>query len=241
MKRNKAPNEQTIPLLMPRHHMVIPHYMGRGREINIESKSTEDAGKDVREQTAFPKQSLVQDIPFLLPQEADGAVVNSSGAKKLNGTCTKHNLIDQPTGNCGKFSFSSQKSETETLVQDTQTKRFADDIDFLDLQSETILSVGAQTRVKLSDEEWGTSDDGDPIHETGQVGPCTACHCQVSYSLSLPLEYLEACLKNLQNAMKLLPSESIFEDEASHLYFPCEMCILRLPIRKLLRKLNLSL
>ncbi|KAL0414782.1 UNVERIFIED_CONTAM: Phospholipase D zeta 1 [Sesamum radiatum] len=33
--RNKAPNEQAIPLLLPQHHMVIPHYLGMNKEIEF--------------------------------------------------------------------------------------------------------------------------------------------------------------------------------------------------------------
>ncbi|KAG4397453.1 hypothetical protein GLYMA_10G150250v4 [Glycine max] len=34
-KRTKAPNEHGIPLLMPHHHMVLPRYMARSKEIDI--------------------------------------------------------------------------------------------------------------------------------------------------------------------------------------------------------------
>ncbi|KAF4359290.1 hypothetical protein F8388_009948 [Cannabis sativa] len=71
-KRNKAPNEQTIPLLMPHHHMVIPHYMGISREIDIENKTAEDKRNDFAQHNSFSSLSALQDIPLLLPQESDG-------------------------------------------------------------------------------------------------------------------------------------------------------------------------
>ncbi|XP_060966950.1 phospholipase D zeta 1 [Cannabis sativa] len=71
-KRNKAPNEQTIPLLMPHHHMVIPHYMGKSREIDIENKTAEDKRNDFAQHNSFSSLSALQDIPLLLPQESDG-------------------------------------------------------------------------------------------------------------------------------------------------------------------------
>ncbi|KAM3378038.1 phospholipase D zeta 1 isoform X3 [Capsicum galapagoense] len=70
-KRSKAPNEQTIPLLMPQHHMVLPHYMGRSREVEVESKTAELISKDLKGQDPFPSGSPPEDIPLLLPQEAD--------------------------------------------------------------------------------------------------------------------------------------------------------------------------
>ncbi|KAM6578704.1 hypothetical protein CsatB_030541 [Cannabis sativa] len=70
--RNKAPNEQTIPLLMPHHHMVIPHYMGKSREIDIENKTAEDKRNDFAQHNSFSSLSALQDIPLLLPQESDG-------------------------------------------------------------------------------------------------------------------------------------------------------------------------
>ncbi|CAN8260345.1 unnamed protein product [Cochlearia groenlandica] len=73
-KRNKAPNEQTIPLLMPHHHMVLPHYLGT-REIDITAtaKTEEDPEKPVvlSRQNSFSSASPPQDIPLLLPQETN--------------------------------------------------------------------------------------------------------------------------------------------------------------------------
>ncbi|KAJ0079809.1 hypothetical protein Patl1_22330 [Pistacia atlantica] len=48
-KRNKAPHEQAIPLLIPHHHMVIPRYMG-SQEIDIASKDTDKNQKDLSRQ-----------------------------------------------------------------------------------------------------------------------------------------------------------------------------------------------
>ncbi|KAK4378885.1 hypothetical protein RND71_000747 [Anisodus tanguticus] len=84
-KRSKAPNEQTIPLLMPQHHMVLPHYMGRNREVEIESKTAEPNSKDLNGQDPFPSGSPPEDIPLLLPQEADCDEEVSSADEKLTG------------------------------------------------------------------------------------------------------------------------------------------------------------
>nr|XP_027190032.1 phospholipase D zeta 2-like [Cicer arietinum] len=46
-KRTKAPNEHEIPLLMPHHQMVIPHYMGKSKEIDVDGKKEEDNEKEI--------------------------------------------------------------------------------------------------------------------------------------------------------------------------------------------------
>ncbi|CAN4111032.1 unnamed protein product [Withania somnifera] len=70
-KRSIAPNEQTIPLLMPQHHMVLPHYMGKSREVEVQSNTAEMLSKYLNGQDPFPSGSPPEDIPLLLPQEAD--------------------------------------------------------------------------------------------------------------------------------------------------------------------------
>ncbi|QCE07301.1 phospholipase D [Vigna unguiculata] len=157
-KRTKAPNEHEIPLLMPHHHMVLPHYMGRSREIDIEEKKDEEERKEIVKQDSFSSESPVQDIPLLLPQEADGIVTS-------NGDHTN-------------FSQISPSKEDETLVSDTQTKGFQDEV--------VPLLLGAQSFADVLDDWWeapeGTNDD--TILEYGQVGPRTTCHCQVIRSVS---------------------------------------------------------
>jgi len=140
---------------MPHHHMVLPHYMGRSREIDIEEKKDEEERKEIVKQDSFSSESPVQDIPLLLPQEADGIVTS-------NGDHTN-------------FSQISPSKEDETLVSDTQTKGFQDEV--------VPLLLGAQSFADVLDDWWeapeGTNDD--TILEYGQVGPRTTCHCQVSY------------------------------------------------------------
>ncbi|PON89548.1 Phospholipase D1/D [Trema orientale] len=165
-KRDKAPNEQTIPLLMPHHHMVIPHYMGRSREIDVENKRTEENHNDMNRQNSFSSLSPLQDIPLLLPQESDGLIDSHLEQKlKENSLHENHNPDDQ---------------EVEALVPDT------------DLQSEMFLDMEAeaQSETTNSDDQWwenleetnrrDTADDDD----CGQVGPRTTCRCQIVRSVS---------------------------------------------------------
>ncbi|KAL9256264.1 Phospholipase D zeta 1-like protein [Drosera capensis] len=131
-KRNKAANEQGIPLLMPQQHMVIPHYMGRS---NGEVEDNNHSENHMKRQDSFSSRMSSQDLPLLLPQEADG---------------------------------------------DTPMKGFVDDFDMLDgsLYPATI----------SSDKKFGDTREHGTLNvtsdETGQVGPCVSCRCQVLRSVS---------------------------------------------------------
>ncbi|CAN1842947.1 Phospholipase D zeta 1, partial [Linum perenne] len=81
-KRNKAPYEEAIPLLMPQQHMVIPHYMGNSSPVEIKSKNADGS---VRIPMQDPSsRSSFQDIPLFLPQEPE-ELDGSSGGPKSNG------------------------------------------------------------------------------------------------------------------------------------------------------------
>lgn len=71
-KKNKAPNEQKIPLLIPQHHMVLPHYMGRSIDTNIQNKSYRLEGRGIGREDSFSSLSPPEDVPLLLPPEANG-------------------------------------------------------------------------------------------------------------------------------------------------------------------------
>ncbi|CAN6715141.1 unnamed protein product [Malus baccata var. baccata] len=166
-KRNKAPNEQTIPLLMPHHHMVLPHYMGRSREIDIEKKNKEDRTN----RDNFSSPSPLQDIPLLLPQEADSLDAPILD-QKLSAMHLNQNLLNQPT---------------DGLVSDPQTKGFMDDLHSRDLKSEANLNTVTQSGSTTPNEWSESSDNGDhavAADDYGQIGPRTACEIQVVRSVS---------------------------------------------------------
>ncbi|KAJ4835368.1 Phospholipase D zeta 1 [Turnera subulata] len=174
-KRSKAPNEETIPLLMPHHHMVLPHYMGRSREIDIEGKNPEENQKDITRQDSFSSLTPLQDIPLLLPQDSD-SVVSYSEEQRLTkeGINGNHN---QPTGDHGNFPFSFQNSEGEAVAPSTPEEAFLEGFNSLEPQS----------KLHISDEcsepsEEGNNDVSDSEYQ--QVGPRSACHCQVIRSVS---------------------------------------------------------
>lgn len=100
MQNNKASNEQAIPLLMPQQHMVLPHYMGQSRNIDIESQGNEVKHKDIRtdESFSFPSES----IPLLLPQEANQVESESMDSNLNSFQCTgiDHIEIDSKDQTC---------------------------------------------------------------------------------------------------------------------------------------------
>lgn len=159
LQRTKAPNEHTIPLLMPRHHMVIPHYMGRSKEMDIDN-SKEDNTKEIDNQSSSSSQSPPQDIPLLLPQEAGGEDL------KLIENNVNDNFIDQT------IFCENQKPTDETSESDAQTRGFLDEFD--PFNSET------QSAVDPTDDWWETPEDATAM-EYGEVGPRTTCRCQVGY------------------------------------------------------------
>ncbi|CAK8572500.1 unnamed protein product [Lathyrus sativus] len=161
-KRTKAPNEHEIPLLMPHHHMVIPHYMGRSKEIDIDDKKDEDNKKEIDRQDSFSSQSPLQDIPLLLPQEADGAVTSNGDHRNPSESSP----------------LLSQNLEGETLVSDNQKKGYQDEV--------VPFNFGPQCAVDAVD-DWSETPEGTndaTTLEYEQVGPRTTCHCQVIRSVS---------------------------------------------------------
>lgn len=158
---------------MPHHHMVLPHYLGRRREIDIENKYEENH-KDINREDSFSLRSPLQDIPLLLPPKAE-ALVADGVDQKSTAKYKDDNLLDQPTEFCGSFSFSFQKPHVDALVPDASVKDFSEELDSENLQS----------KMQMPDEWMETSEEDDhdvSASEHGQVGPCTACHCQVRYT-----------------------------------------------------------
>lgn len=179
-KRNKALYEQAIPLLMPQQHMVIPHYLG-SRETEVESMNIEADHKNIKRQDSFSSRSSFQDIPLLLPQEADG-LDEDPGINRVDST---HDSPNPPNrGN----TFSFRKAKGESMVPDMPMKSFVGDLGTPDLQGKMSLDVMTQPGIKSSDEEWWESQErGNQVvstDETGQVGPRTSCRCQVIRSVS---------------------------------------------------------
>ncbi|MQL92978.1 hypothetical protein Taro_025613, partial [Colocasia esculenta] len=182
-KRNKAPNEQTIPLLMPQHHMVIPHYMGKSKKVNVGNNVQNQDHGELKRQDSFSSRSSFQDIPLLLPQETEEQRI-SNGDLKLNGQDISHSHTSQP-GRTGRFSF--RKAKDESSMPDMQLKGFVDDLDVTHGQRKKPIDIMAQPAVhNLEKEWWETQERSDQVvsaDEAGQVGPCTPCQCQIIRSV----------------------------------------------------------
>ncbi|RAL54277.1 hypothetical protein DM860_001405 [Cuscuta australis] len=180
-KRNKAPNEQAIPLLMPRHHMVIPHYMGVSTETHTGYK---EVIGNIKKQDSSSSQSSCQDIPLLMPQEADD--MDIMGEPKSCGFSPGYDFHDQPSGTASIL-FPSQKAKLEPFSPGMPMQGFVDDVNTMDHQrrlSSSLMHPGTTT----SDKEWceipECSSQVFQSGETGQVGPRARCRCQIIRSVS---------------------------------------------------------
>ncbi|KAK7277974.1 hypothetical protein RJT34_22995 [Clitoria ternatea] len=161
-KRIKAPNEHAIPLLIPHHHMVIPHYMERSKEVDIDEKKDADKRKEVDRQNLFSSEFPMQDKPQHLPQEAGGLVTSNED----------HTHFSESSP------LLSQNLEHETSVSDNKMKGFQDEI--------VPFNSGAQSVCDALDDWWETPEgiSDDTTSEYGQVGPRTTCRSQVIRSVS---------------------------------------------------------
>ncbi|XP_015900013.1 phospholipase D zeta 1 isoform X1 [Ziziphus jujuba] len=185
-KRNKAPHEQTIPLLMPQQHMVIPHYMGKSQEAEVEGEIV-DNHRELKRQDSFSSRASSQDIPLLLPQEAD-EMESPNGDPKSNGLESPSILLDQPSRVSSGLGFTFRKPKIEPVGPDLPMRDFADNLDTLvrhgKLTSEGLMQPG----MKNSDPEWWETQErgnqGGFADDSGQVGPRTSCRCQVIRSVS---------------------------------------------------------
>lgn len=170
---------------MPQHHMVIPHYMGMSRDDDNESKDMEipNTDKSVKRQESFSSRSSFQDIPLLMPQEADG-LDTFKGEPKLNGSNKEHGFYDQTSRMNNRNPFSFRKSKIEPLSADMPMKGFVDDKDASGMQQEL---SSMQSGIRAPHKEWWESQDRgglvDLSDESGQVGPRVSCRCQVRLTI----------------------------------------------------------
>lgn len=97
MQRNTPPDEQQIPLLMPQQHMVLPHYMGRSKEMEIEKNVVTINENHFGRQDSFSSQSPLEDIPLLLPHEASDHDASTTN-EKINGLDSDECQLNQTPG-----------------------------------------------------------------------------------------------------------------------------------------------
>ncbi|CAH9109126.1 unnamed protein product [Cuscuta europaea] len=182
-KRNKAPYEPTIPLLMPRHHMVIPHYMAIGTETHTSNTDVISASS-IKRHDSFSSQSSCQDIPLLMPQEADEMDIR--GEPKSYAFTPGYDFHDQPNGSAS-ISFPFRKAKAEPFLPGMPMKAFVDEVNVTDLHRKPSSGL-MRPGTRASDKEWWETQERSsqvvPSDETGQVGPCALCRCQIIRSVS---------------------------------------------------------
>ncbi|KAK4476714.1 hypothetical protein RD792_015874 [Penstemon davidsonii] len=184
-KRSKAPNEKKIPLLIPQHHMVLPHYMGKIRKIHI-SRNTSKVNLDdlSRKESSLPR-SPSEDIPLLLPHEASEPVYptvdNKSNALNSN-ECHRTAQSRHVTGSL----YSHQESTCPTYHADTRNG-FIDNDCSANLQSEIFGETVPESHHQVRD-DWCEAQEQPfqviSANEVAEVGPRSLCHCQVVRSVS---------------------------------------------------------
>ncbi|KZV19469.1 phospholipase D p1 [Dorcoceras hygrometricum] len=170
-KRSKAPNEHKIPLLMPQHHMVLPHYMGRTSEVDNKRTSELNFEKLV-EKGSFSPKSPPENIPLLLPHEAsvpDSSIIESDFSS--TGCYQTHTNIHFKD-NYGNPNFDSGKL-TETALE--SILKVNDDWS----EPESILKVN---------DDWSEPKEKlfkvISANKVAQVGPRSSCRCQIVRSVS---------------------------------------------------------
>lgn len=180
-KRNKAPNEQTIPLLMPQHHMVLPHYLGNIKDISILKDGVTQPRNFNRQDSFSSSFSPVEDIPLLFHHEADE---NRSNVPDLNQCQHKS---DQNSRNDQKLQLPSRVTQVEPLIPNMEIKTNDVDLKFTVVENESSVDEVADTEAQTA-EEWWEEQERDyqcvSSGETSDVGPQIPCHCQVIRSVS---------------------------------------------------------
>lgn len=156
--------------------MVIPHYMASSGEQEDGKTETLDVNQAINRQDSFPSLSTFQDIPLLIPQEADGLEA-SSGHSKQNALSKSHHFHGQHS-RPPRTPFSFRKSKIEPSVSDMPMRGFVDDQD-------TSSSRHGKSIKSCDREWWETQERGNLVvsaDESGQVGPRVTCRCQVSFN-----------------------------------------------------------
>ncbi|KAJ8447810.1 hypothetical protein Cgig2_015173 [Carnegiea gigantea] len=176
-KKTKAPHQRAIPLLIPHQHKVLPHYLGRGAEVDI---PTNEKRKDVHRQDSFSSQSPELDVPLLLPQDSDIA-----DASKSNNTLGKDQIVADYANKGGRGSCFTD-SKVDSVAQCT-TDMIVDPVVSTEVESDNTFDQMSLLQTQSSVDWWETQERVDQIdfcNEPSQVGPHTSCNCQIIRSVS---------------------------------------------------------
>ncbi|KAH6805831.1 phospholipase D P1 [Perilla frutescens var. frutescens] len=170
-KRSKAPNEEKIPLLMPLHHMVLPHYMGKGSDIDINRKIAEVNPEAMIRKDSFSPQTPPDDIPLLLPHEAN---------------CPESSIMENRLNGHGRSSSFSYQDPKRNSYRDTRYS-FFDNHDSVNIQSAASVETTSESDLQVKDNLFETKQQTFQVisaNEVAQIGPRSLCRCQVVRSVS---------------------------------------------------------
>lgn len=179
-QRSKAPNEEKIPLLMPQHHMVLPHYMGKSSDIDINEKISE-LYPEVMSRNSFSSETPPDDIPLLLPHEANGLESSTMENKWNDFNSSKY----VPNGHGRSRSFSYQEDSKGTSYLDMRYS-FIDNHDTTNVESATSVETTSASDLQVKENWFETRQQSFQVktaNEVTEVGPRSLCRCQVSYFL----------------------------------------------------------
>ncbi|EPS61308.1 hypothetical protein M569_13489, partial [Genlisea aurea] len=159
-KRSKARSEQKIPLLMPQHHMVLPHYLGRSEAMNIEKEISERNSNEISLKTPFSPGSPPEDIPLLLPYDANDPDVSILENKSSSFTSAEYNTAAM------RESFGSEMDfQVESCSWQTQEHIFPACSSTEESQVGPRCSCSCQVVRSVSQWSAGTSYTEDSIHK----------------------------------------------------------------------------
>ncbi|XP_057538983.1 phospholipase D zeta 1-like isoform X2 [Amaranthus tricolor] len=173
-KKSKAPHQRTIPLLIPRHHMVLPHYV-RSTEINVPNNEEKQRG-NVKNGDLYTPESPELDVPLLLPQDSEAL-----DTSKCNDTLQSNRSSLDRTSRDYESSSNFQNVKAESLAQHTQIHEIVDQVQY-DNIFDHIFPSSNQNSV-----DWWEAQEQDEVKYTSeplQIGPRTFCHCQIIRSVS---------------------------------------------------------
>jgi hypothetical protein len=200
---------------MPQHHMVIPHYLTGQEKRDVLREDQGEVYQEIKKQSSFSTQSSFQDIPLFVPR-VDSEQDRTACHPKLNG-------LDKTV-----LPFFRSRSNNEACFTETQMKDFVDDHDIECFQERKPEERVLQLKQNLSEKEWWEMQERDgnlvSTEEVGQVGPRTACRCQVGLVCSIQ----ENGLRNFSAVFKLpftvvlskTKMEVIISLEKYYSYFP---------------------
>lgn len=153
----------------------------------VERRIAEDTYVDIKRQDSDSSLSSFQDIPLLIPQEADGSGASNEDPKS-NELEMGHDF-DEQSSRDGKVPFSFRKLIDEPSVAATPVKGFINDLDYLAHKQDLFLDV-LHPGNRTTEEAWSETQEQDgqlvSADEPTQVGPRVSCRCQVNYRVRIP-------------------------------------------------------